>query len=155
MDLYDTRSAADLAATALEGAGFSRSDISVESYDGTARGGEASVGQRTEGGWDRMLEKLHLMAPKQDADYYSQGLRQGQTLVTVSTDTDAEADRAADILDQHGALDIDDHSTQYRTAQGAAAGVGAADGTVIPVVEEELAVGKRRCAAAASGSTSR
>lgn len=151
--LFDTRDAADNAALALERAGNLRSDISVEAYDGNAQAGPSGTGQSSESGWNRMLEKLHLVAPDHERDYYAQGLRPGQTLVSVTT-TDDAADSAADILDQQGALDIDEHSAQYYTAQGTTvpagyrhSSVGAAEasqGTVIPVVEEELAVGKRQ-----------
>ena len=152
LGIYDTRGAADNAAQALEQAGFSRSDITVEAY------GAQSVGQKAEGGWEKLLEKLHLAAPKEDVQYYSQGLSPGQTVVTVTT-TDDDADRAAGILDQYGALDIDDHSAQYHASQAVSttaaydtsaalntstAAANATNGEVIPVVEEELAVGKRQ-----------
>ncbi len=116
----------------------------------------------------------HIGVPKEHAEYYSEGVRRGGTLVTVSTD-DAMAQRAVDILNGHGAVDIDERGAAYRTggytgytetaapygadeitreretyrtppSAAPAMNTGTTDvtgGTVIPVVEESLAVGKR------------
>ena len=116
----------------------------------------------------------HIGVPKEHAEYYSEGVRRGGTLVTVSTD-DAMAQRAVDILNGHGAVDIDERGAAYRTggytgytetaapygadeitreretyrtppSAAPAMKTGTTDvtgGTVIPVVEESLAVGKR------------
>jgi len=114
----------------------------------------------------------HLSVPHEDAQYYAEGVRRGGTLVTVST-SDDKAQTAADILDRDGAVDIDQRGASYRTGgytgydpqaapyaseditrernqyrtppSAPAATSGAATGeTVIPIVAEELAVGKRQ-----------
>ena len=131
-----------------------------------------------------------LGIPDEDAQMYSEGVRRGGTLVTVRASDDM-ADRAADILERHGAADLDSRSGEWRqagwnrfdssaqpytasqidelrTSRPAAAGTtagatartttGAAGGTtdatrradagqdeaVLPVVEEQLQVGKRQ-----------
>ncbi len=106
----------------------------------------------------------HLGVPKEHAEYYAEGVRRGGTLVTVAT-SDDEATEAAGILDRDGAVDIDQRGASYRSAgytgyDPAAshfaseditrerdtyrAAPAAAGETVIPIVEEELAVGKRQ-----------
>ena len=151
LGLFDSRADADDAAKALEAAGFTRSSISIESYAAAGVDSGSSAGQNDQGGWSQLREKLH-MASSDDVNYYSQRLQKGQTLVSITTD-DASADDAADILDEYGALDADDDTPAYTSGQAAAAptagyAAGAAletaDKTVIPVVEEELAVGKRQ-----------
>ena len=120
----------------------------------------------------------HIGVPKEHAEYYSEGVRRGGTLVTVSASDDM-AQRAVDILNGHGAVDIDERGAAYRTggytgytetaapygvdeitreretyrtppstaaAKAPAMATGTTnvtDGTVLPVVEESLAVGKR------------
>ncbi|BDI30564.1 hypothetical protein CCAX7_26150 [Capsulimonas corticalis] len=150
LGLYDTIDAANQAAQALEQAGFSANDIVVETYRANASGATTTA---QESGWDKVLGKLHLIAPKHDAAYYSNGLRDGQTFVTVTT-TDDRIQNAADILNANGALDIETNIAEFYQKTGAeyapsanltATGLNAADdNTVIPVIEEELQVGKRQ-----------
>jgi stress response protein YsnF len=91
--------------------------------------------------------------PEEHAQYYSEGVRRGGTLVTLTTD-DASADRAADIMSRHGAVDIDKRSEQWKKTGWSRFDEKAAPYTaeqrqreaVLPVVEEEVRVGKREVA---------
>jgi uncharacterized protein (TIGR02271 family) len=53
--------------------------------------------------------------PKEDAEYYAEGVRRGGTLVSVNTD-DAMAGRAHDIMNRHNVIDIDERATQWRSS---------------------------------------
>ena len=111
----------------------------------------------------------HLGVPKDQAEYYAEGVRRGGTLVTVSA-SDDDAQRAVDIMNGAGAVDIDSRGANYRTGGYAGyteaapaysheeivqerstyqppsrtATMNTGGETVIPIVEEELAVGKRQ-----------
>jgi hypothetical protein len=50
---------------------------------------------------------------KTDAEYYAESVRRGGALVTVRAD-DTRADRAADIMRDHGAVDIEQRAEQWR-----------------------------------------
>jgi hypothetical protein len=50
---------------------------------------------------------------KTDAEYYAESVRRGGALVTVRAD-DTRADRAADIMREHGAVDIEQRAEQWR-----------------------------------------
>jgi len=50
---------------------------------------------------------------KGDAEYYAESVRRGGALVTVRAD-DTRADRAADIMRNHGAVDIEQRAEQWR-----------------------------------------
>ena len=50
---------------------------------------------------------------KTDAEYYAESVRRGGALVTVRAD-DSRADRAADIMREHGAVDIEQRAEQWR-----------------------------------------
>ncbi len=118
--------------------------------------------------------------PEEDANFYSEGVRRGGTLVTVNAGDDMAQD-AYDIMQRHGAVDIDERGAQwkqsgwnkfddkakpygkdeietYRTQTTTAANRPMAartdtntttnrnmnqGETVLPIVEEELQVGKR------------
>lgn len=119
--------------------------------------------------------------PDEDAQYYAEGVHRGGTLVTVNS-SDADAQTAYDVMQDHGAVDIDERGSQYkesgwtgynpeakpysaqevetyRSSVAAAPKNVAATSTnaapvevrqldqgeaVVPVVEEELQVGKRQ-----------
>jgi len=50
---------------------------------------------------------------KTDAEYYAESVRRGGALVTVRAD-DMRADRAAEIMRDHGAVDIEQRAEQWR-----------------------------------------
>lgn len=51
--------------------------------------------------------------PKEDAEYYHEGVRRGGTLVTVKSD-DQMAQQAYDIMQKHGAADIEERGVEYK-----------------------------------------
>ncbi|BBA36175.1 uncharacterized protein sS8_4245 [Methylocaldum marinum] len=166
--LLDTRSEAEKVVHDLEREGIGRdhihvmtSDVEYERELSGARGAEKESGLRF------VLSKLGLLEqrreeiglPAEDIRYYAEGVRRGGLLVTVETD-ESHADRAARILAEHGAVDIEERATQWqqpgttppaagRTDTAAEPMPGApepargAEEAKIPVVEEELKVGKR------------
>ncbi|MES2355732.1 MAG: YsnF/AvaK domain-containing protein [Pseudomonadota bacterium] len=97
--------------------------------------------------------------PENEAQYYAEGVRRGGTLITVTADDDDMADRAAEIMRMHGALDIDERAEDWRASgwvqsganndadfersQRSASARQHEDEQVLPVVKEELQVGKR------------
>jgi len=52
--------------------------------------------------------------PENDAHVYAEGIRRGGALVSVQVGTDSDADRAADIMDRHNVVDIDERGGTYR-----------------------------------------
>jgi uncharacterized protein (TIGR02271 family) len=87
--------------------------------------------------------------PDEDRHTYAEGLRRGGYLVTVST-THANHDRAVQILDAEGTIDIDERAQAWRSEgwKGYTPSMGAGTSSKgtresIPLVEEQLKVGKR------------
>ena len=56
----------------------------------------------------------HIGVPKEHAEYYTEGVRRGGTLVTLNAPDD-RAEEAVNILNGHGAVDIDDRANDYKT----------------------------------------
>jgi len=54
--------------------------------------------------------------PEQEANIYAEGIRRGGALISVQVGTDDEANRAADIMDRHNVVDIDERGTEYRSS---------------------------------------
>jgi uncharacterized protein (TIGR02271 family) len=91
-----------------------------------------------------------LGVPDEHAHYYAEGVRRGGTLLTVESD-DAFADKAADIIGRHEAVDIVQRAGQWKKTGWSRFDERAAAYTpeqrkreaVLPVVEEQVKVGKR------------
>jgi stress response protein YsnF len=90
--------------------------------------------------------------PEQDARIYAQGVQQGSGLIILQALGDRDAERAADILDRNNVVDISGRMQGYQrmslersTTSSATANTNLYEGgeVAIPIVEEELRVGKR------------
>jgi uncharacterized protein (TIGR02271 family) len=135
--------------------------------------GSESDASVEEGGIAGFFQALFGTDDHPHVDRYSTAAEGGHTVVMVKAVSDAEADRAIGILENHGAIDVHDEDDEQLGAAGntlsaAAARTSSASGRVnaasaaaasstrpagskamtdtqkIPVVEEQLAVGKRK-----------
>lgn len=85
-----------------------------------------------------------------DADRYSHVAGRSNSIVTVHAQTNDEAETAADILDDCGAVDVDERAAQYGYTNtqstenmGERQNMSDTDETTISRIEENLEVGKR------------
>jgi uncharacterized protein (TIGR02271 family) len=125
--LYDTRGDADTAAERLvTEVGLARSDIAVTAQE-TGRDADAAEG----GGFLASLKNLFV--PDQDHKTYAEAVRRGGFLLTARVEQ-RSAERVMDILEEHGAVDLDDRQQSWRTeglsSQQATGAAALADGTV-------------------------
>jgi uncharacterized protein (TIGR02271 family) len=122
--------------------GFSRDDIDLTAAGYSAGAGDAEArGESHEGFGDKVDNFFNSLFgdDREESGRYTEVMRRGSTLLTVHGVSSDRAEMAAHILDDCGALDVDERSAQYRGAQSQ----GRTRGTTIPVVEEQLQVGKR------------
>ncbi len=148
--LYNDTSTAERVIDDLTDSGFNRSTIDMH------RESDAS------GLHDELTSEG---IPRDDADYYVEGLRDGGVLVSVQAD-DGDTDKAVDIMNRYaddggyedkrdldgdvdrnisGGTDRDANlSADTRTTGSSTAGSSTADDDTIEVAEERLRVGKRR-----------
>jgi hypothetical protein len=87
----------------------------------------------------RLLAAMGI--PEADAQAYAEGMRRGGTIVTVQAANDAEAELAASIIQQHGAVDIGERADEWKRG-GWSGRVADSDEQqpIAPVVVEELVV---------------
>jgi len=160
--IFDDYPSAERAARELEQNGIPRESIDVRSNHMTGAAGRSYTQESThesEGGISGFFHRLFGGDDDEYRGHYSEALRRGSAIVSVTT-TQAEADRVSDILNQLGAVDIDDHVNRFREGgyeshdpQAAAYTYeeatrerersGDRERATMPVVEEELQVGKR------------
>jgi len=135
--LYDSRAEADQAAERLvREAGVARADATVHAQDAAAPGGGAtSSGAGESTGFFGSLKNLFM--PEEDRNTYSEAISRGGFLLTARVEQ-SNAERATAILEEHGAVDLDDRQATWR-AGGSTGGQQAppmaaqtlADGTVV------------------------
>ncbi len=142
--IFDYTSEAQEAVSYLVNNGFSRSDIDISS-----RGAETEGTSTTADDYDDNTNSgvggffSNLFGTNEEADKYTQVGRKG-SIVTVHAKSSQEAESAAKILDNYGAIDVDDRAQQYKsTGTTSTSQPLATDADSIKIIEEKMQVGKR------------
>ncbi len=156
--LFDTRAEAEAAKERLTAAHVEASHINIHDKSSAGYKDSGYSTHEDRGIWDSIK---NAFAPDEDRHAYEEGIRRGGVLLTADVDDD-HVDAVVRVLEEANSIDVDDRSNQWRSsgwnypAAGSGAALGAfgttdkkvtagATGTeeVIPVVEEQLVVGKR------------
>ncbi|MCO5171051.1 MAG: YsnF/AvaK domain-containing protein [Planctomycetes bacterium] len=97
-------------------------------------------GARREPGFWTQLKELF---GAEDVTRYDQASRRGLLLLRVDSDAH-KVDTVVDILQRHGAVDLEEEAPAGGQARTAATATGATEQEKIPIIEEQLDVGTRR-----------
>ena len=173
--LYDDATTAYAVFDELTSSGLSEDEISVvvseaeTSTAGTPRGTSGPLGAgRIE--LSELTDRLgHLGVPRDEAEYYAEGVRRGGALVVVRA-SDADAELAAAVMERRSVVDYEERSARwresgwtglaegappytaeeiereraaYRAEAGSGQEVREGGEQAVPVMEERLDVGKR------------
>lgn len=159
--LFDKSSDAQQAVEQLLSSGFSNDNVDISSgaINAGTNANSTSNSNDHEGGIGKFFKNLF---GDDDADRYTKVASRSNSIVTVMAQSDDEAERAADILDENGAVNVDEKANEY--GYGQTQGVtdtsdnynttSDADNytfnndaenvnKAIPIIEENLEVGKR------------
>jgi uncharacterized protein (TIGR02271 family) len=163
--LYDNASAAYAIVEALIEDGIGEHEISVVMSEAAAPAGSHA---KTSGPLGTGRADLHGLAddlarlgvPREEAEYYAEGVRRGGSVVVVQAAEDV-TERAAAIMERRAVVDYENRTSQWRetgwtgydadappyTVEEAERERAAYRGTgteeVVPIVEEQVDVGKR------------
>jgi uncharacterized protein (TIGR02271 family) len=161
--LFDSKTEAQAAMRDLVAAGFAEEhiDFSNRRYDETMTG--ATTSSPGTGGISGFFNSL-FGDDTDEARNYTNIASDAEAILTVQTDSNERARQIADILDRNGAIDVDERSSQYQTGYAQSGGTAqntttqntmtqntttedrtatTGGNTAIPIIEEELQVGKR------------
>jgi uncharacterized protein (TIGR02271 family) len=157
--VFEDYATAERAAQQLTDAGIPRSSIEVESNFRTGAAGRGYGSETHEGGISGFFKRL-FGSEETEAGHYGEAVRRGNTVVCVTAPRE-QVDRAVEIMNSAGAVDIDRHVERYRQTgyerydEAAPAYThdeavaererfrGKGEGGSVPVIEEELQIGKR------------
>jgi len=108
--LFDRRDDAEGAVQALlADAGLRRDHVKIEDSSSLEPGSD--TGGTQERGFLASLREFFV--PDDDAKAFAEGARRGGVVVSAQV-AEAQADSAADILERHGAVDLDERATEWR-----------------------------------------
>jgi uncharacterized protein (TIGR02271 family) len=156
--VFDDYGTAERVAQDLTEAGIPRSAIEVESNFRTGAAGRGYDSHEGEGGISGFFKRL--FGGDESGGHYAEAVRRGNAVVCVTAPRE-QTDRAVEIMNSAGAVDIDRHVERYRQTgyrdydeNAPAYSYDEAraerdrlrsdqEGGSIPVIEEELQVGKR------------
>jgi uncharacterized protein (TIGR02271 family) len=132
--LYDSKQEAQQVVNELSSQGFNRGSIQLKSKSDR----------------DALDTLTNAGLPHRSATAYQEGIKRGGHLVVVTTD-DNQIDTAVDIMERYQSIDLNERAELWRSEGWSDSGTSNqsrrsnGDGeTTIPVVEEELRVGKRQ-----------
>lgn len=152
--LFDSATEAQAAMQELTAAGFAKEfiDFSNRLYEeeGTTQTTSSGTGSNS-GGVSGFFSSL--FGDETTVQNYTNAASDAEAILTVQTDSDERARQIAEILDRNGAVDVDERGAQYQANYAQTAGMtqnattetgAVTTGDVsIPVIEENLEVGKR------------
>ena len=150
--MYESRADAERARQNLGQLGIPMEHASIvdaESSHDTPTRTEAGEGDGP-GLWTRIKV---MFGAEEDQRFYEEAMRRGTYLLSAEVD-ESEADRAASVLEQSGAIDLDTREDEWRRQDGNEGAREASTTTPgenaameeerIPIVEERMRVGKRQ-----------
>jgi uncharacterized protein (TIGR02271 family) len=157
--VFEDYRTAERAAQELQNAGIERESIQVKSNFRTGAAGRSSDSEEShEGGISGFFHRLFGGGSDDYSGHYAEAVRRGNAVVCVTAPAD-RIDQAIDIMNSAGAVDIDRQVERYRETgyeqhdpntppysreQAQAERDRFRDqGGALPVVEEELQIGKR------------
>lgn len=166
--VYDSYAQAQNAMNELLACGFSRDEVQLSPESDRSTTAQTSTttthDQHGASGIGNFFRSLFGMdEDRADRDVYSEAVRRGSCVLTVYADSDEQGDQATDIMNRFNPVDIDERASTWRSEGWSSYDESApmltdseiqsersrysqartGEQTRIPVVEEELKVGKR------------
>jgi stress response protein YsnF len=149
--LFSNSNEAKQAVDELVNNGFQRTNIDISNRDtSTAMGTDYESSSRDSSEKSGIGRFFSSLFGEDEADKYTTVAEKNSYVVTVHAQNMEDAQRAADILDDYGAVDVNEKASEY--GYSANSGITSKENmdwrsgdesTSIPVVEENVQVGKR------------
>lgn len=142
--IFDYGIDAQMAAQQLEKSGIPSNKIDVAVHGARDKSGATPQQQPQNRDNDSRVGNFFnsLIDNRDESAKYSQAAQNG-SVVTVHTSSDEEARKVSQILDKAGAIDVNERASQQRGMSSSNKGNWTGSSASIPVVEENMQIGKR------------
>jgi hypothetical protein len=109
--MFDDRAHAEAAIQQItQQLNISSSDIQMHAADATSTTGGAVAASSDTGFWASLKD---LFVPDEDRTTYAEGVRRGSVVVSAKVEESA-LEQAMDVLESHGAVDLDTREAEWR-----------------------------------------
>jgi uncharacterized protein (TIGR02271 family) len=144
MCVFERRDDAERAMNRLYERGINRDVVHLEGGSASSPSAVSSgTSDDRPGFFTNLFNELFGGEQAGEADYYDEAVRRGNTVLVIDAADDQElAMVRTEIEDMGGTVDVQERAAQWR-AEGWAGPAATGDQAVMPVVQEELKVGKR------------
>src|SRR5215217_3181455 len=142
--VFDDQYEAQQARDALLAEGFSNDHVRIASSDNAETAPSTGETAEYDASFTGKIASFFGFG-KDDMETYSEAIRRGSYVLVADVADEQEAERVQNIMEQYNPIDIDERAAQWRESgqSGSETGAQMTGEEVIPVVEEELRVGKR------------
>lgn len=148
--VFDEHSEAQQACSKLQSAGIDKRAIQLNGSDpATLPVERRSDSDDQPGAISRFFSDLFGIDDEPNAKHYSEAMRHGNTVLTVSVADEDRVGEISDLLDDCGAVNVDERAEQWQGAAGIPASgqpmarTDSGDNETLKVVEENMQVGTR------------
>ena len=152
--VFDDYDDAERARDRLSSAGFARDAVQITPERSAWGSGDPTWGGRTEqsGGLRGFFASLFGSDDDESHGHYSEAVRRGNIVLTVTLHDDSQIDRATEILEECGAIDVDERIERWKAAgysgydeqaKPLTRDEIARDRETLEVIQEDLKIGKR------------
>lgn len=141
--VFDSTDAAyDVEETLMDQAGINESCFHIAAQHGSLQESGQS-GQSMDEIRDFLIE---LFGPEnqEQVDYYATQITRGGALLSIDLPDDTEIEPIRETMLNAGATDMNARRSEAGGAEGSNSGAGQAENQAIPLIEEEMKVGKRK-----------
>ena len=117
--VFDNRTSAQQAMDELVRCGFPQQDLTLKdssSESDSASAGRVETGDRDESFGESVMHFFSDLfgAHHADTHVYTEAVNRGNAVLTFRTDDQDKVERAADIIEAYGPIDIDEYESQWR-----------------------------------------
>ena len=144
LGLFDKANDAQEVMNELKQKGIPQKNMSMIKDTRAVLAGSTGSGDREEGGlWEQIKEFFGFGVSDREGNHYLEGLRRGGILVRVECD-EQETDGITDVMERHDVVNIDERASEWEKSGWTNRGAVNEKEAIVPVVEEDLQVGKRQ-----------
>ncbi len=149
--VFDEYNEAQSTVNELLVAGFNKNEVRLSAEEEEGAAAKLNQDREPEGGLKGFFNRLFGTDDRDDIRLYDEAVRHGNYVVTAIAATDEKSELASEVMSHHHPLDLDERSSEWLGSEaqesgGVSAGeplFESAESRSIPVIEEEVKIGKR------------